>query len=143
MFCFVNKIPPKNIVKSENSKVLLLSFKGHVLIDIHPNSATDLLEITTKIPFYAALGIKALHLKDKMLKNATGNSFSEVYHPTSDVISIFQAAFDNSKPFSPNDYSLIKRLADDLHSHNMSLMVQIPVFKLGIIHCNSNLFGYF
>jgi hypothetical protein len=110
----------------------MLFIQGHVIMDIHPATHTDLLDLTTKIPYFASLGIKALHLKDKMVKNSSGLVFSEMFHPTSEVISTFQAAFDNSKPFSPGNYTLIKRFTDDLHSHNMTLMVQIPVFEQGV-----------
>lgn len=109
-------------------------YQGNVIMDIHPGSAPDLLDLTTKIPYFASLGIKGLHLKDKMVKNSSGLAISEIFHPTSEVMSTFQAAFDNSKPFSAGNYTLLKRFADDLHSHNMTLMVQIPVFEPGIIN---------
>jgi len=107
-------------------------------MDIHFNSSSTLLAVQSKVPHFSSLGIKALHLRNILIHNfSLENGMSPKFYPTSHAINIFKN-LNNSVGVKGQ----LEGLTMELHKHNMTLIVQIPVLEDGILFFYINVFVF-
>lgn len=105
---------------------MLIYFQGHVIMDTHINSTSTLVAIQSRIPYLSSLGIKALHLRDVLIRNSSGEDISHTFYPTKDAINTFRMIFNGAEDH-------LRGFTSELHKHNMTLVVQIPLLEDGMM----------